>query len=280
MGGAVRTGNVGSTVATIDGGSSGTSGTTITGFDGLNMTAIGQRVDSGPDAGFNGQIGLTVFIASAVALDWQTTFYRMVTDPDFYSVGTWVPAETDCASGSTGWVLFQAVAQTATAATDWANITDAIVDDANTADVTLDEITNVESEQLLFDDIDYGTTVPTTADSYTVSLRVKRTAQTNAAKEINDLLVKFIDDTGAQVGDNLADTGLQWPNTLTTKDYTVTGVTFDGSEFDADTGMAISATGTATNGNTLAEIAAVWIKIDWNCGDAQSRARGFFSLVP
>lgn len=279
-GAVTRTGTTaGTSTAFIDGGSAGTSGTTLQVASLFNRTSIGALNRATPTAHLAGSAFVVLYSNSARSAGYVSTMHAAFTDADFTDISASIELGESCTSGSTGWVLFQSIAQTATAAADWANTADALVDDANTADVTLDEVTNVESEQLLFDNIAYGTTVPTDAVSYTVSLRVKRTAQTSSAKEINDLVVKFVDDTGTLVGDNLADTGLQWPSSLTTKDYTVTGVTFDGTEFDADTGMAISATGFDTNGNTLTEISVAWIKIDWVCDADTETTLGFFELA-
>ena len=219
---------------------------------------------------YSGTVKSANFIATEYA-SWQSAFY---------TAGTAVELGGSCTSGSTGWVLFQGVAQGVTANEDWATLSNAIVDDANAATNTLNETTKLYSEIITFDDPDYGTTIPTDANSYTVSLRVKRSAETSSAKDVRDFFVKFVDETGAVAGDDLAKTTTQWPSTAASTDYTVTGVTFDGSEFDADTGMQLQAWGDYTNGDTTTNVFVAWIKIDWVCdATAADLARGFFILA-
>jgi len=280
-----RNGNTGTSNARINAGTAATETSSITApsFDSLY---IGAGKNSGVTSNYlNGNVAAawlykysTDTTPGGKSANYLATEHA-VWQPGYYSVGSAVELGGDCTSGSTGWVLFGAAAQTATSAADWANLSDAIVDDANTADVTLDDVTNIESEQILFDDIQYGITPPEGADSYTVTFRVKVDMEGGGAREINDLVVKFVDDTGTLVGDNLA-SATQWPSSPGTRDYVVTGVTFDGTEFDADTGMAISATAFDSNGNTLTEVYVAWIKIDWDCGDdPTAMSRGFFELA-
>ena len=108
-------------------------------------------------------------------------------------------------------------------------------------------------------------------------LAVDADGEPRGSFDAGSVLVKFRDDTGTNVGDNLA-SATQWPSSPGTRDYVVTGYTPDGTEFDADAGLAFSATGFDTAGSTLAEVYVAWIKIDWTCGDDAAKSRGFFAL--
>lgn len=273
---AIRDAGSGTGKAILDAGTAGTDTTTIDTALTCNRFTLGASRSTSNTGHYDGKIGWALVSAANRSADYIATMQDNWAGT-MYSAGAWTPLDSGCTSGSTGFVLFGAITQTTTAAVNWANITDAIVDDANTADVSLDETTNIESEQLLFSDIQYGTTVPTGADSYTITIRVKIDTE-GGGKEINDLLVKFRDDTGTNVGDNLA-SATQWPSSPGTRDYVVTGYTPDGTEFDADAGLAFSATGFDTAGSTLAEVYVAWIKIDWQCGDDAAKSRGFFALT-
>jgi hypothetical protein len=196
-----------------------------------------------------------------------------------YSAGAWTALDSDVVAGSTGWVLFQTIGQSTSAAADWTNTADALVDDANTAECTLDDAGVFESEYLNFTNPAYGTTIPTGAPSYTIEFRIKRMSDTSAAREVQDLTVQFIDDTGTRVGDNEADTITDWPSALGTVDYIVSGLTPDGSEFTSAAGMALRATGVNTNGATLTEVATAWMRVSWTGTDAAYNTRGFFALT-
>jgi hypothetical protein len=98
-----------------------------------------------------------------------------------------------------------------------------------------------------------------------VQFRIKRVRGTGGSNEVNDLVIKLIDDTGALVGDNLAATTTDWPVTAATADYTVTGVTLDGTEFTSAAGLAISATAINAAGAVDARVLVGWMKVDWTC---------------
>jgi hypothetical protein len=196
-----------------------------------------------------------------------------------YTAGAWTANDSDVVAGSTGWVLFQTIGQSTSAAADWTNTADALVDDANTAECTLDDAGVFESEYLNFTNPAYGTTIPTGAPSYTIEFRIKRMSDTASAREVQDLTVQFIDDTGTRVGDNEADTITDWPSALGTVDYIVSGLTPDGTEFTSAAGMALRATGVNTNGATLTEVATAWMRVSWTGTDAAYNTRGFFALM-
>jgi len=185
-----------------------------------------------------------------------------------YSAGAWTALDS-CTDGSTGWVLFQTAATTSASGSlvDWTSTSNALVDDSNYTQAALDGGGDTDSEVLKLTNPDYGTTIPTGAASYTVQFRIKRVRGTGGSNEVNDLVIKLIDDTGALVGDNLAATTTDWPVTAATAvpDYTVTGVTLDGTEFTSAAGLAISATAFNAAGAVNARVLVGWIKVDWTC---------------
>lgn len=274
---ASRTAATGTTTVRLDAGTAATDATTI---DNASFNTVGIGAQPGTTwANFHdGNVALMLVSGSVRSSNYGDTMHDNLAT-GLYSAGASVELGGSCTSGSTGWVLFQVAAQATSANADWANLNDILVDDANTADTTLDEITNVYSEIITLDDIDYGTTVPDNADSYTVELRIKRNAQTSSAKDVRDYLVRWIDESGTPTGDNVAKTSTQWPSSATSTDYVFTGATYSGT-FDADNGVQIQATGDNTNGNTTTEISVVWVKITWDCGDdPTANARGFFSIA-
>lgn len=265
----------------LNGSNAGTSTTNLgSALSGQNSTYIGRRIDLTPDAALSGTVAVVLYSSSVRSADYVSTMQDNWAGT-MYSAGAWTALDTGCTTGSTGWVLFQTAATTSASGTlvDWTNTSNAIVDDANYATATLDPVGNYESEYLNLTNINYGTTVPTSADSYTVTVRIKRARATGGGDDISDLTVQFIDETGTRIGDNVADTLTNWPTTAASVDYTITGHTFDGSEFDADSGLAIRATGIDSATDCDARVLVAWIKIDWNCGDDAAKARGFFALT-
>jgi len=197
-----------------------------------------------------------------------------------YSAGAWTALDSGCTSGSTGWVLFTAVSQSTSADMNWTDAANSIIDDSTYAWADLESGVVENTEYLNLTDIDFDTTtIPVGADSYTVQVRVKKYRGTGGGDEINDLTVQFIDETGTRIGDNMADTATDWPTTASTFDYTITGHVFDGTEFDADSGLAFRATG--NNGASISQARFVtgWMKVDWQCGDDAAKSRGFFALT-
>jgi len=123
----------------------------------------------------------------------------------------------------------------------------------------------------------YGTSIPTGA-IYTVSFRIKHKGTGGGGRRALDSVVQFIDDTGTQVGDNVAMTTNYWPSTTASEDYVATGLTLDGTEFTSAAGVAIKVSGVDQTGAETASIYAVWIKVDWTCPSALDTTRGFFML--
>ena len=239
--------------------------TATTNSDGISAPtfdtlSIGYLKLGSPLFFLNGRVAVALLSSSVRSADYVSTMQDNWAGA-MYSAGTWTP--NSISAGTTGLVLFQSIAQSTSAGADWSNISDAIVDDSNTADVTLDDAGVYESEYLNFTNPDYGTTIPTGAPDYTVKFYIKRKSDTSAAKEVQDLTVQFIDDTGTRIGDNMAATLTDWTSTLFTAEYTVTGLTLDGTEFTSAAGMALRVTGWNTNGSTLAEVACAWMEVSW-----------------
>lgn len=266
----------GTTTSYINGGSAGTESTSISAFSAISEFSIGAADRGSVIDYLDGRIAWAGLSSSVRSANYIATQHQNWLG-NLYSVGSWTP--NSISAGTTGWVLFQTAAQTATADADWATISNALVDDASAATVTLDDVTNLYSETLKLTNPAYGVTVPSGAPSYTVELRIKRSGQTTSGKVIHDKVVKFIDDTGTLIGDNLADTSTTWPSTATTKDYVFTGATLDGTEFTSAAGIAIQADGSVTNGNTTTSVYVAWIKVSWTGTDSAAKTRGFFALT-
>jgi hypothetical protein len=261
----------------VDGAADGTSTTNATAMS-VNRFTIAVAGYSSIQRYFPGNVAVALLSDSARSADYVATMQDNWAGT-MYTAGAWTANDSDVVAGSTGWVLFQTIGQSTSAAADWTNTADALVDDANTAECTLDDTGVFESEYLNFTNPAYGTTIPTGAPSYTIEFRIKRMSDTASAREVQDLTVQFIDDTGTRVGDNEADTITDWPSALGTVDYIVSGLTPDGTEFTSAAGMALRATGVNTNGATLTEVATAWMRVSWTGTDAAYNTRGFFALT-
>ena len=237
----------------------------------FNRAVIGSWARPSPIWHLSGGVGFAGIMASVESADVLSTEHNMWTDSAFYSVGAWVPA-SDCGSGGTGLVLFGSNSQTSTANENWNDLGASLIDDATTTDVTLDDAGVYESETITYNGADLSG-VPTDATSYTVTIHIKKKADTTGGKETNDLVVRFRDGSGTLVGDNLAEIAVPWPATATTVEYPLTGYTPDGTDFTSSTGVDVQATGFDTNGATLAEILTVWIEVDYEgapCGEGSN----------
>ncbi len=267
--GMTRTAATGTTTAYLDG-TSATNSTTIV-DPVFNRLAIGAMFRNTASLHFGGSVALAVFDTAVRSTDYLATMFKAFSDASFYSVGTFEEDATTV-TGSTGWVVFQTAATTSADANDadWANVNDALVDDANAATATVDEITVTETESLKLTNINYGTSIPAGADRYTVSVRIKRSRDSGGGKDITDLVLQLINASGSVVGNNLADTVTNWPTSNTQKEYTgdetVWGLTLDNTFWDADSGISFRADGQTTNGNTICSVYYAEIKIDWFFG--------------
>jgi len=90
-------------------------------------------------------------------------------------------------------------------------------------------------------------------------------------------IARHIGWSGRLVGDNLGDLAGVWPATAQTKEYPLTGYTPDGTDFTSSTGVDVQATGSNTNGATLAEILTVWIEVDYE-GAPCDEGSNWFSM--
>jgi len=263
----------GTTTVYKDGGSSGTSGTTLvaTAFDRFSIGAV--MLNAGVFSKLDGCVAVALLSGSVRSGNFLATM-KQNWDGALYSVGSWT--SNSIAPGTTGWVLFQTASQTTTADADWASTGNALVDDANATTSSVPD--SGYSETLKLTNPAYGTSIPTGA-IYTVSFRIKHKGTGGGGRRALDSVVQFIDDTGTQVGDNVAKTTNYWPSTTASEDYVATGLSLDGTEFTSAAGVAIKASGVDQTGTETASIYAVWIKVDWTCPSALDTTRGFFALT-
>jgi len=269
-----RDANSGTSWSYIDG-ASGSNTTTLLTPTAFNRFIIGARKDSsGTSEYLDGRVAVALLSSSVRSANYVSTMQDNWAGT-MYSAGAWTALDS-CTDGSTGWVLLQTASQSSTADADWANITYPLTDDANAATSSLPD--GDLTEKLYLTNPDYGTTIPTGA-TYTVSVRIKKTSTGGAGRRAVDALVRYLDDTGTEIGDNVGDVSTFWTSSATSVDYVITGHAFDGTEFDADGGVVIQADGVDQSGTETASILAVWVKIDWDCGDSAATTRGFFALT-
>jgi len=265
----------GSTVSYLDAVAGTAESTTINAFNAApNRLAIGALLTSSASNYYSGSVAVALLSSSVRSANYVSTMQDNWAGT-MYSAGAWTALDS-CTDGSTGWVLLQTASQSSTADADWANITYPLTDDANAATSSLPD--GDLTEKLYLTNPDYGTTIPTGA-TYTVSVRIKKTSTGGAGRRAVDALVRYLDDTGTEIGDNVGDVSTFWTSSATSVDYVITGHAFDGTEFDADGGVVIQADGVDQSGTETASILAVWIKIDWDCGDSAATTRGFFALT-
>ena len=270
-----RGANVGTTSAYINS-SSASNSTTLNTPTAFDRFSIGGGIDSsGSVLRLAGRVTVALLSSSVRSANYVSTMQDNWAGT-MYSAGAWTALDS-CTDGSTGWVLLQTASQSSTADADWANITYPLTDDANAATSSLPA--GDLTEKLYLTNPDYGTTIPTQA-TYTVSVRIKKTSTGSGGHRAVDALVRYLDATGTEIGDNVGDVSTFWTSSATSVDYVITGHAFDGTEFDADGGVVIQADGVDQSKTETASILAVWIKIDWQCGDdAAGKARGFFALT-
>jgi len=247
----------------------------INAFGTADRIAIGSGFGSSAHSSYwDGNVAVALLSDSVRSANYVSTMQDNWAGT-MYSAGAWTALDS-CTDGSTGWVLLQTASQSSTADADWANITYPLTDDANAATSSLPD--GDLTEKLYLTNPDYGTTIPTGA-TYTVSVRIKKTGTGGAGRRAVDALVRYLDDTGTEIGDNVGDVSTFWTSSATSVDYVITGHAFDGTEFDADGGVVIQADGVDQSGTETASILAVWVKIDWTCGDSAATTRGFFALT-
>lgn len=272
---ATRSGTTtGTTTAYKDGGSGGTESTTILSFSSVNRLGIGAQLSSTIVNYLDGRVAVALLSDSVQSADYMSTMQANWAGT-LYSAGAWT-ALGSCGSGGTGLVLFGSNSQTSTANANWNDLPASLLDDATTTDVSLDDTGVFESETITYVGADLSG-VPTDATSYTVTIHIKKKAETGGAKEINDLVVRFRDGSGTLQGDNLAEVAVPWTGIAATVEYPLTGYTPDGGDFTSSTGVDVQVTGFDTDGATLAEILTVWIEVDWE-GAPCDEGSNWFSM--
>ena len=276
-----RGANTGTSCAYINGGTAATETTTIT-TPTLNRTGVGTFYRNGASsAPFDGNVAvalLSVYSTGTTPGVRSADYVSTMQDNwagTMYSAGAWT-ALGSCGSGGTGLVLFGSNSQTSTANENWNDLPASLLDDATTTDVVLDDGGVYLSETITYSGADLSA-VPAGASSYTVKFYIKRRGDTNTAREINDLVVRFRDGAGTLQGDNLANLAGVWPTTAATATYTLTGYSPDGTDFTSSTGLDLQATGIDTNGATTAEVYTVWIEVLWE-GAPCDEGSNWFSM--
>lgn len=266
----------GDTVVYLDGGNSGTTTTSVNAASARSKFRIGVLDVSSRVNYLAGRVAVALISDSSRSADYIATMQDAWSSSTFWTAGV---IETEF-GGMTGWRLFQTATTTTASGShqDWSNPSNALSVNADAATAVLDETTWLLSETLKLTNPDYGITIPSGESSYDCEFRIARTGQTSSAKEIRDYNIQFIDNTGTLVGTNLADTGTVWPASATNADYTVAGVSLTDTKFDADTGIAIQADGTNTNGATTASVITGWINVIWDSSGATTGGDGALTL--
>lgn len=274
------TGTTGTSTAYLSGGNAGTNTTTTVETNAPNRTSIGVRMRSTPDLYFNGSVACAVLSASELSANRIATHHNSWFNSSFLTAHE---IETPN-GGMTGWRLFGTAAQTTLGGSnaDWSNVNNALSVNADAATVVVDDGGVYESEFLKLTNLDYGITIPSGEDTYTGEFLVSRSFNSGGAREIEDLSVRFIDNTGTYAGTDMAATGVNWSTGVHYKTYTIAGVTLSETKFDADSGIAIQVTGWDTNGATTASIVCVWGNVAWETSpgaDVTGTAAAVVSVV-
>jgi len=260
-------------------------GTQYTNAGNINAFGTADRLTIGVGVGssayslyWDGRIAVALLSSSVRSANYVSTMQDNWAGT-MYSAGAWTALDTDIVAGSTGWVLFQTAGQSSTADVDWTDTSNALVDDSNYAYCTVSDAPTV-SEYLNLTNPAYGVTIPTGAPSYTVEFRVKGyRGNSSGGDRLYDETIKFIDDTGTRVGDNLAQTSDDWTTAATTREYTLTGITPDGTEFTSAAGLSIRVSGADAIGTLDPRVVVAWIRVSWTGTDAAYNTRGFFALT-
>lgn len=264
---------------TYKNGSAGTADTTtIAALGSANRLTIGALRRSPATVYLDGWVAVALLSSSVRSANYVSTMQDNWAGT-LYSTGAWTSNDSDVIAGSTGWVLFQTAGQSSTANVDWIDITNVLIDDATYAYCTVSDAPTT-TEYLNLTNAAYGTTIPTGAPSYTVEFRVKGyRGNSSGGDRLYDETIQFIDDTGTRVGTNLAKTSEDWTTSATTRNYTLTGVTIDGSEFTSAAGLAIRVTGADAVGTLDPRVVTAWIRVSWTGTDPAYNTRGFFALT-
>lgn len=253
----------------LDGGSSSNSTTTISSSFSPNIFAIGVLARATNSLFLNGRVAAAYLSDSVRSADYVATMQAMWTG-SIHTSGEWVEAGGGgCTSGTTGWVLLQSAISSGTGEV-WTNPANVLVDDATYALAD-----NVEgyvgvTQALVVTDPLYGVTIPSGADSYQASLRIKRSAESGSRRIGADGNVRFVVG-GSPTGSNMANPNEAWPNSPGTMDYGP--VPFYHSDFDEDFGFQLVAIADDRDDTDLFVYTA-WVKIDWECSGGGSTGTG------
>lgn len=273
----VSTGS-GDTVVYIDGGSAGTATASVLAPGARSKFRIGVLDISSIVNYLAGRVAWVGISNSSRSADYVSTMQDNWAGT-MYTAGAWTPLDSDVIAGSTGWVLFQTAGQSSTADVDWIDTSNVLLDDATYTYCTVSDAPTT-TEYLNLTNAAYGTTIPTGAPSYTVEFRVKGyRGNSSGGDRLYDETIQFIDDTGTRVGTNLAKTSEDWTTSATTRDYTLSGYTPDGTEFTSAAGLAIRVTGADAVGTLDPRVVTAWIRVSWTGTDPAYNTRGFFALT-
>lgn len=249
----------GTSLLYLDGVAGTSNSTNLSGDPAYNRFSIGASLRTSPTGYAAADVAVALLSSSVRSADYVSTMQDAWNSSTFVTAGV---IETEF-GGMTGWRLLQTSAQTALGGSnaDWSNTGNALTVNADAATVVLDDAGVYESEYLKLTNPDYGITIPS-GQTYTATYKVRRSFNSGGAREIEDLSYRFIDETGAYAGTDMANVGVNWASTGEV-DYDVAGTTLSSTSFDADTGIAIQVTAWDTNGSTTASVITVWINVGW-----------------
>jgi hypothetical protein len=273
---ATRDANTGTSRLYVNGAANGTDSTTIVSPT-WDRIAIGALLRSSSTLALRGTVSLAAMSSSARSANYMATMHKAWTAGTFLTASaTW--ETNDEGSGTTGWVVFQSSANTSPGGIAWSNTANALVDNSNFATSGPFDDDGTTQTLRLTNPL-YGTTIPTGADTYTVSYRIRRATEGEGTAQ--DLVIRPIVD-GSLAGDNLAKAPA-WPESdvPATAEYTATGLSVGGADFDADFGLAIQADvkNAAPFDELDARVYYAEVKVDWGPAPVPDDTTGFFVLL-
>jgi hypothetical protein len=179
-------------------------------------------------------------------------------------------------TGTTGKLKLQTAAGASTSGSlaDWANLSNALTIATDFATATVDWDIVTDSEFLELTNIAYNFAVPSGKSNYSAKFYVTRRHQ-SASGRISDLSVRFIDETGAYAGTDMAVYGA-WSTVAATAEYTVSGTVLSDTRFDASTGLAFQITEFDVADTGEARVEFVCAEITWDEGAPATDYGNFF----
>jgi hypothetical protein len=241
------------------------------------IIVLGARFATSADRFWPGRIDYAWLSADLRSANYVATMHKAWTAGTFLTASaTW--ETNDAGSGTTGWVVFQSSANTSPGGIAWSDTANALVDNSNFATSGPFDDDGTTQTLRLTNPL-YGVTIPAGADTYTVSYRIRRA--TNGEGTAQDLVIRPIVD-GSLAGDNIAKAGA-WPDSSApaTAEYTATGLSVGGADFDADFGLAIQADikDAAPFDELDARVYYAEVKVDWGPAPVPDDTTGFFVLL-